>query len=63
MRGAVLVIFKLLILIIPFTVTLTDGLSEVTPSQLLAWPNDSYDRYIAVDRAAVNGERQSSPII
>jgi len=60
MRGAVLLFVKVLILI---TVTLTDGLSEVTPLQLLAWPDDSYDRYIVVDRATINGERQRSPIV
>ena len=63
MREATLVFVKFLILFIPFTATLTDGLSEVTPSQLLAWPDDSYDRYIAVDKAAINGERQSNPIV
>jgi len=60
MRGAALFFVKVLILI---TVTLTDGLSEVTPLQLLAWPDDAYDRYIAVDRATINGEGQRSSII
>jgi len=52
MRRAASFFAKLVIVLIP---SLTDGLSEVTPAQLLAWPDNSYDRYIAVDKESLNG--------
>ena len=52
MRRAASFFAKLVILLIP---SLTDGLSEMTPAQLLAWPDNSYDRYIAVDKESLNG--------